>query len=359
MDFYNRKCKGCGLYFSDKENEPSYIKKPSKDTLYCIRCFKLKHYGKIDNSSVNEQDINSVLQKIVTKDNLVFMILDLFDLKNSLIEDFKDHPNIFFLVNKLNCLPPKFKMMLSLEKIKAIINSEGYFCNKICFYDAYPHKNISIIMQEIHKNFLNKKIAYVVGKTNVGKSSLINALLKFNKMDHKLSVSPFPNTTLNLLKIKIDKYTIIDTPGYINNSNVLNLLDHSSLSIINKNSKFIYKNFLIKDTKQIFFLENLFCIQINKIDVNPNICFYINSIFKIHRTNLAKKDKIIEKKNDIFKFSLPVHYEKTEKNIELDANKKYNIFVSGICLISLKGISNITIEFPIDIDIYVTENAII
>lgn len=359
MDFYNKKCKGCGLYFSDKENAPSYIKNPNKDTLYCIRCFKLKHYGKIDNSFVNEKDIDSVLKKIITKDNLVFMILDLFDIKNSLIEDFKDHPNIFFLINKLNCLPPKFKINLSIDKIKKIINSEGYVCDKICFYDVYPHKNISIIMQQIHKNFLNKKITYIVGKTNVGKSSLINALLKFNKVDHKLSVSPFPNTTLDLLKVKIDKYTIIDTPGYINNSNVSNLLDHNLLSIINKNSKFIYKNFFIKDNKQIFFLENLFYIQINQIDKNPNICFYINSIFKVHRTNLSNKEKIIEKKNEFFKFSLPMNYKKKEKNIELDASKKYNIFVSGICLISLKGINSITIEFPIDIDIYVTENAII
>lgn len=359
MDFYNKKCKGCGLYFSDKDNSPAYVKNPTQDTLYCIRCFKLKHYGKIDNTFVNESDINLVLKKIDTKDNLIFMILDLFDIKNSLIEEFKDSPNLFFLVNKLNCLPPQFNINLSIEKIRAIINSQGYVCNKIIFYDCFPHRNISLIMQEIHKNFLNKKITYIIGKTNVGKSSLINALLKYNKVDHKLSVSPFPNTTLDLLKVKIEKYTIIDTPGYSNNKNIANLLDVDALTIINKNPKFVYKNFSIKDSDQIFFLENLFYIQINKVDVNPNICFYLNSVFKIHRTNLIKKEKILEKRNELFKFSLPSKYKRKEENVELDGSKKYNIFVSGICLISLKNITSITIDYPEDIDIYVTENAII
>ena len=58
---------------------------------------------------------------------------------------------------------------------------------------------------------------YVVGATNVGKSSLINRLIRdYSDLDQELTVSRYPGTTLDMVNIPLDdgRY-IIDTPGIV------------------------------------------------------------------------------------------------------------------------------------------------
>ena len=57
----------------------------------------------------------------------------------------------------------------------------------------------------------------MVGATNVGKSSLINRLIRdYSDLDQELTVSRYPGTTLDMVNIPLDdgRY-IIDTPGIV------------------------------------------------------------------------------------------------------------------------------------------------
>ena len=67
----------------------------------------------------------------------------------------------------------------------------------------------------------NKKKIIFIGRSNVGKSTIINALLKLNNLDDTLITNNSINTTVNLQQIKINKITIIDTPGYLSQGNLL------------------------------------------------------------------------------------------------------------------------------------------
>ena len=58
---------------------------------------------------------------------------------------------------------------------------------------------------------------YVVGGTNVGKSTLINRLIRdYSDLEQELTTSRYPGTTLDMVNIPLDdgKY-IIDTPGIV------------------------------------------------------------------------------------------------------------------------------------------------
>ncbi|WP_412031893.1 GTPase [Malacoplasma muris] len=356
MNYYNKKCLGCGNYFSNDINNPTYVKNADSTTKYCKRCFRLINYNELDNSKIDEKQIIQTLENIDYKNNLIVMILDIFDIKNSIVEQIKDKENILVLVNKLSCLPKTFNRYTTLLKIKNILNEEKINFIDIILYDSVNSMNIRKIDDVLFKYFKNKKTIYIVGKTNVGKSSLINALLKYNKVNKKLSTSPFPNTTVNLSKIDLNKYTLIDTPGYKNMNSVINYIDQTSIKQICDFKKIINKNFLIKDNNQVFFLEKLFYISV----INQNagsIGFYCSSNIKIHRTKQdkikqilqSKEMKLIEFKNDVWK----------ENKYILDENKKYNIFVNGICLISIKKISKIIIGVNSKIEIFITENALI
>ena len=62
------------------------------------------------------------------------------------------------------------------------------------------------------------KDAYVCGFTNSGKSTIIKKIGELNNKEIPVLTSLMPNTTLDVIKIKLDdnKY-IYDTPGFINN----------------------------------------------------------------------------------------------------------------------------------------------
>lgn len=59
---------------------------------------------------------------------------------------------------------------------------------------------------------------YVVGITNVGKSTFINRMLKnYSDASNLITTSEFPGTTLDLIKIPLDDHSsLYDTPGIMN-----------------------------------------------------------------------------------------------------------------------------------------------
>ena len=140
-------------------------------------------------------------------------------------------------------------------------------------YSAYFH-NIKFIKSVFYiKNAPkdNKKIIIFVGRSNVGKSSLINSLCNNNKMV-KTSSKPGKTISLNYFLVDNNLY-FVDSPGYgysyKNNSfsllmnsffkkmrnhikGVIFMLDsRRKLSI---NDKIFYNNFLIKKKIPFFII---------------------------------------------------------------------------------------------------------
>lgn len=359
-NYYNKKCKGCGQYFSDDINSPSYVVNPKENTLYCKRCFQIKHYKKIDNKNVNDEQINEVINNInIDNGNLIILVVDLFDIKNSLISNFKDYENKIIVVNKLSVLPKKFNANLTLLKIKNIIDSFGVVYKDIIMYDAISNIGIKRIFKYIENTTKNRKQTYVLGKTNTGKSSLINAILKLNKENQYLTVSPLKNTTLNLSKIKINKHTIIDTPGIPNNQSLINKLDDKDIFLFNNSNKYVSKNFKINKNNQTYFIEGLAYINVSDIYEFGNLTFYIKSNIKIHHTNKSKIKDLIKNRNKVFKINYNQKVNFKEINFEAKPDTKYNLFLNGLCLVSFKNLKSIQIGVVDDVEIFISEEAII
>ncbi|MGL5591608.1 MAG: GTPase [Mycoplasmoidaceae bacterium] len=352
---YNRKCIGCGNYLSSDKNSISYVSKFDDDFKYCVRCFKLKNYG--ENIKIEtDENIKETLNKIDFEDNLIIMILDLFDIKNSILSEFELNSNVLVVVNKRKCLPKKFQEKLTVQNIYDLLNEKGIYPIDIILYDAFEKTNLWKIIRYIEEASKEKHKAYFIGKTNVGKSSLINALLSISKIDAKLVTSPIKNTTLNLIKIKMNKCQLIDTPGYPNEKSVFNFLDSKDILKTFK-SEFSATQFHIKKNNQIFFIENLFCISIDEIgEENSSLVFYKSSFLKVNKVNKDKIKNYIQK-NEHIRYTNEFQF--IENKIKLDPKKKYSIFASGASLIVLKGVESITIFSPKEIGYSITEKSII
>ena len=72
----------------------------------------------------------------------------------------------------------------------------------------------------------------IVGMTNVGKTSIVNSLIKSKdgKAQTTSIESPFSGTTLGNIEFEVDGITFIDTPGIINKGNLQNYLTKESLN---------------------------------------------------------------------------------------------------------------------------------
>ena len=143
-----------------------------------------------------------------------------------------------------------------------------------------------------------KKIVFV-GKSNVGKSSLINALCNNNKM---AKVSSKPGKTISLNYFLIDeKIYFIDSPGYgyCSKNNSFSLLMDS---FFEKIEKFIKVIFVLDSRRTLSVNDKVFY---NNFLIKKNIPFFIV---------LSKKDKITNKQKNFIineiKHNFPIVKEK-------------------------------------------------
>lgn len=203
-----KKCPGCGatLQYSD-ENKVGFS--PKKDAKLCERCFKLKNYNqkKIIDLKYSNDDIINLLNN--NADNILF-ISDFLNLSQKVIDIYKslNVSNKTLIINKTDYIPKS----INKEKYINWIKHTYKINSSVVLVSAEKDYNIRVINNLLLENKKN----YICGFTNSGKSSIINKLGLLNNKNISILTSLMPNTTLDIIKIKLDdnKY-IFDTPGFI------------------------------------------------------------------------------------------------------------------------------------------------
>ena len=167
---------------------------------------------------------------------------------------------------------------------------------------------------DIPESNIEKECCFI-GRSNVGKSSLINAITKTKKLA-KTSKTPGRTQSINVFEIN-NKINIIDLPGYgfakvskVMRSNLIILIEEyieyrKSLDLV----------FLLIDAK----------VGIKNSDID--MMDYINNCSKKFSLVLTKIDKIPNNQREFQKksiLSIIKNYKKTFQNIYLSETKKNN-----------------------------------
>lgn len=167
---------------------------------------------------------------------------------------------------------------------------------------------------------MNKNIITIIGKTNVGKSSLTNTLSK-----NKISIiTPKKNTTIQCVISKINKnVTLIDTPGPIikNDEKNINKLIYNAIN--NANALLIVIDKIFLNSEDLFILELVKkskkekILLINKIDTLKEKLHIIPFIKKIKKKYPEIKEIIpISNKNN-------ANISQLKKSINIETYNKY------------------------------------
>ncbi len=316
-----KKCIGCGEFLqSDDEKKVGYVKKEVFDkSLYCERCFKITHYGE-GNVIDKKVDIGEFIKKINEEDKAVLYLADITTLSKTTLEAFKKIKSKKYLVLTKRDILPK-----SIRNNKIIKWINEYFKEDLEVFIISSLKKLNI--DEIYNKLVSDKVkeVYIVGFTNSGKSTLVNALLNSKGMKSVVTASILPNTTTDLIKIKLsDDLTIIDTPGFVSERLVMNYIDMEEYKT-KLPKKEIHPKIYHLYSGDALVIDKFMRIE-NRSNFTVNLVFYFKNELEYKKCRLIRNMELID---------LDRLYLKTNGNEDIVIEGFGFIKVIGECDISL------------------------
>lgn len=357
------KCYGCGIEIQTTDTtKPGYVNESvlGREYILCQRCFRLQNYNEMVDAKVSSDEFVKILDNIANESALVVYVIDLFDFNGSMIKGLTRHVDndILVVANKRDVVTKN----VNNDKIKRFVKTKllEYQIKPLDVILTSAKKNLNIDeLMEAIEMYRNKRNVYVVGVTNVGKSTLINAIIKSysDEKKHLITTSMYPGTTLDVIQIPIDDKTyLIDTPGIINQDQMAHKIDVETLKLITPKKEVKATVFQLNDCQSVY-IEGLARFDYLK-GAKHGFTFYFSNELKLHRTKLENADTIFDNRVDNFlaitanNVRVAADFSSYEFKLGSD-NRKTDIVISGLGWITVPANGQkIAIKVPSGIGVY-------
>lgn len=332
------RCYGCGNVLQcEDENKQGYVPTKileSRDNILCQRCFKLQHYNTNSEVELANDEFVAILKNVGKHDALIVYVLDLFAFESSIIPALPEYINnkqVLILANKRDLIPSSIKDTKLINWIRKRLKQLG-ITNIIDILISSGETNYHI--DEILDKFdelRKKKDVYIIGNSNVGKSTFINSLLKCysNNTQNLITTSCFPGTTLNVINIPLDaKSYIYDTPGIITKNSMYYAIEPKLLKYILPKKEVKATTFQLKNN-QTLLLGGLATFSF-KEGADTNFTGYFSNYINIIRCKYEKKNTTFNnllKNNNIHPTSKNITSHNDLKTVTLNITQKGKIDV--------------------------------
>lgn len=293
-------CIGCGVKLQTEQPNKAGFVPPSalnKEAVKCKRCFKITHYNEMAPVEMTDDDFLRTLHRIGETDGLIVNLIDLFDVNGSWISGlprFVNNNPILLVANKIDLFPKSINLNRVRNWLQQQAKEAGIKPIHIEFISAEKGTGIDRVMAAI-EDLREGRDVYVVGVTNVGKSTFINQMLKRFQVDEKelLTTSRFPGTTLDLVEIPLQEgERLFDTPGIINRNQMAHYVSPKELKLTFPTKTVKPKVFQLNDQQTLFF-GGLARLDYVSGERQSFVCYMSNEL-NIHRTKLEKADELYD-----------------------------------------------------------------
>lgn len=293
-------CIGCGATIqTTDESAPGYAPASAlkREEVICKRCFRLKHYNEVQDVDLTDDDFLKMLNEIGSAEGIIVKVIDIFDFNGSFIQGlprFTGNKPILLVGNKVDLLPKSVNPNKVKQWMRMSAKDLGLKVNDVLLVSAKSGEGMKEAAQAIEEIRDNKDV-YVVGCTNVGKSTFINHLIHESTGEKEaITTSYFPGTTLGFIDIPLDDVTsLYDTPGIINRHQMAHYVSDKDLKLITPQKEIKPKVYQL-NTGQTLFFGGLARLDFEKGDRHSFIC-YVSNELNIHRTKTEKADELYER----------------------------------------------------------------
>jgi ribosome biogenesis GTPase YqeH len=337
------------------------------EPIICRRCFRIKNYNEASGITLNQDDFLRMLGGIASKEALVVHIVDLFDFEGSLIsglQRFVGSNPIVMVVNKIDLLPKVSNWNKIVNWVQKQSKDQGLKVVDVVLCSAKSNTGFDRVISAIQEH-KGKRDVYVVGATNVGKSTLINRLIAdFSDLRMELTTSLYPGTTLDLVKIPLEDGTsIIDTPGIVYKHRLTELISKRDLKRVMPDKGIKPAVYQLNPGQTLFFgaLARFDFIS----GAKQSFTFFTSNAIPIHRTKLEKADALYAEHKGVMLTPPDIDGIEqmpalTKHPVHIPKNKKMDIFISGLGWIKINGIegADITIHVPKGVKVVLRESLI-
>lgn len=292
-------CIGCGVKVQTEDPAKIGYAPASaleKEMIICQRCFRLKHYNEVQDVQLTDDDFLKILNGIGQTDALVVMIVDIFDFNGSWLPGlhrFVGTNKVLLVGNKVDLLPKSVKHNKLIHWMKHEARELGLRPEEVFLVSAEKGWSMKETAAAIDE-FRNGKDVFVVGCTNVGKSTFINRIIKEVTGDENvITTSHFPGTTLDIIQIPLDDgKSLTDTPGIINHHQMAHFVEKKDLKLITPKKEIKPKVFQLNEGQTLFFggLARFDYISGGR---RSFVCYLSNEL-NIHRTKTENAAALYE-----------------------------------------------------------------
>lgn len=347
-------CSGCGIALqSESSDKPGYLPESAarREPVICQRCFRIKHYNEASSVTVHQDDFLRLLGSIGTTDSLVIHIVDLYDFEGSLIsglQRFVGNNPVLLVVNKIDLLPKGMNMNRIRNWVQRIAKEQGLRTLDIILCSAKRNMGFEHVIEAIEKHRRGRDV-YVVGATNVGKSTLINRLIRdYSDMERELTTSRYPGTTLDAVYIPLDDgKAIIDTPGIVYETRLTEVVPRSFLGSLLPDKPIKPLVYQLNE-QQTLFLGSL--IRFDFVEgERQSFTLYISNALNVHRTKLERADELYEDhKGELLggpsREELESIPEWSRHSLRIKSGERQDIFVAGLGWIQANGVTGALVD---------------
>jgi ribosome biogenesis GTPase YqeH len=292
-------CAGCGVLLQTEEKgKLGFIPAEAmqKEPVICQRCYRIKHYNESSSITLQQDDFLKLLGHVGQTKALVVKIVDIFDFEGSMISGlarFVGTNPVLLVVNKIDLLPKVTNANKIINWVQRRAKEENLKVVDIILCSAKKNIGFDRVITAVQEYRGNMDV-YVVGATNVGKSTLINRLISdYSDLESELTTSQYPGTTLDLVKIPLDDGRfIVDTPGIVHTHRLTEVVKKRDLTRIMPDKPLKPMVFQLNEAQTLFF-GALARFDFISGDHQSFTCYTSNAI-QIHRTKLEKADDLYE-----------------------------------------------------------------
>ncbi|GAP02983.1 GTP-binding protein YqeH [Fructobacillus pseudoficulneus] len=354
-------CIGCGALMQVKDpNGVGYLpmsalrKALASEQLLCQRCFRLRHYNEIQPVDLTDDDFAKLLHQVSENHALIVYVVDLFDFSGSTIPGLprfvgKDNP-ILVVANKVDLLPKSLKEHKLKAWVQGQLKEQGINAVGVELTSAAHPKNLDAILDKIDELRAGRDV-YVVGTTNVGKSTFINQIIKSKTgVQELITTSRFPGTTLDQIAIPLDDgKALIDTPGIIKKDQYAHWVSNKDLKYVLPKAEIKARTYQLNPEQTLFFggLARFDLVSGASDDSKTAVTAYFENNLKIHRTKQAGASEFFEKHRGDLLSPAP-----KDENVQL---AKYEFKISEKMDLVYAGLGFITLPAGIHVQAYAPE----